>query len=429
LGAAHPGAQGRDRGAPDLADGGLKLSAAPLGEAIMAARPRVVAALAAQLRDLDAAEEAFAAAAERALTLPEPPRDIAAWLFVAAKRRALDALRKSTAEERGSAALALVSDMAEILALPDPIPDERLRLLFICCHPAIAAEARAALALKVICGLPVSAIARLFVVSEPTMFQRLTRAKAKVREAGIAFELPARQRWPERLGAVLLALELAFTAAYADAAGELSADLGEDLGEEVERLALLVAELLPQEPEALGLAALVLLARSRAAARLDGEGAMVPLSQQDVRCWDYARIDRARALMEAATKAARSGPCQVMAAIQLTHARRAFGGVVDWRAVLRLYDVLLALRPSPMVALSRALALAQTHGVEVGLDALDGLPAERLALARPFHVARADLLAKAGRSGEAAAALETALALDPPRAERLWLERQRAALG
>lgn len=395
----------------------------------MAARPRVVAALAAQLRDLDAAEEAFAEAAEACLALPNPPLDFAAWLFVAGKRRALDAIRKAKSAARTADALAEISDMADILTLPDPIPDERLRLLFICCHPALGAEVRAGLALKVICGLPVSAIARLFVVSEQAMFQRLTRAKAKVREAGIAFELPPRESWPERLGAVLLALELAFTAAYADAGGELSADLGEDLGAEVERLALLVAELLPQEPEALGLAALVLLARSRADARIDAGGAMVPLSQQDVSRWDYARIERARALMEAAARAGRSGPCQVMAAIQLTHTRRAFGGVVDWRAVLRLFDVLLALRPSPMVALSRALALAQVEGVEAGLDALEGLPAQRLALARPFHAARADLLAKAGRAGEAAAALDAALALDPPRAERLWLEARRAGLG
>jgi len=399
----------------------------------MAARPRVVAALAAQLRDLDAAEEAFAEAAERCLALAELPRDVAAWLFVAAKRRALDGIRKARGEARaldalGSDALAEISDMADILQLPDPIPDERLRLLFICCHPALGAEVRAGLALKVICGLPVSAIARLFVVSEQAMFQRLTRAKAKVREAGIAFELPARKAWPERLGAVLLTLELAFTAAYADAGGELAADVGEDLGAEVERLALLVAELLPEEPEALGLAALVLLARSRAGARLDARGAMVPLSRQDVYRWDYARIAQARALMEAAARAGRSGPCQVMAAIQLTHARRGFDGVVDWSAVLRLYDVLLALRPSPMVALSRALALAQTRGAEAGLDALDELPAERLALARPFHAARADLLAKAGQGNAAREALDKALALDPPRAERLWLEARRAAL-
>ncbi len=395
----------------------------------MAARPRVVAALAAQLRDLDAAEDAFAEAAASCLALPEPPRDPAAWLFVAAKRRAVDAIRKGRAEVRGRDALAEVSDMADILTLPEPIPDERLRLLFICCHPALGVEVRAPLALKVICGLPVARIAQLFVVSEPTMFQRITRAKAKVREAGIAFELPPRRDWPERLGAVLLALELAFTAAYADAGGELSAALEEDLGAEVERLALLVAELVPQEPEALGLAALVLLARSRHVARLDGAGAMVPLSQQDAAQWDYARIAQARAMMDAAARAGRSGPYQVMAAIQLTHARRAFDGVTDWAAVLALYDVLLALRPSPMVALSRALALTQVEGAGAGLAALEALPAERLALARPFHAARADLLAKVGRAAEAKAALDAALALGPPRAERLWLEARRAALG
>ncbi len=394
----------------------------------MAARPRVVAALAAQLRDLDAAEDAFAEAAARCLTLAEPPRDIAAWLFVAGKRRGLDAIRKARAEERVADAIAEVTDMADILTLPDPIPDERLRLLFICCHPALGAEVRAALALKVICGLTVGRIAQLFVVSEAAMFQRITRAKAKVRDAGIAFELPPRREWPERLGAVLLALELAFTAAYADAGGELSADLEDDLGAEVERLAMLVAELVPHEPDALGLAALVLLARSRAGARLDAEGAMVPLSQQDTARWDYARIEQARVIMDRAAALARSGPYQVMAAIQLTHARRSFDGVTDWSAVLRLYDVLLALRPTPMVALSRALALAQTEGVEAGLAALEALPAERLALARPYHVARADLLARAGKAGEAAAAIYAALALAPPRAERLWLEARRSAL-
>ena len=400
--------------------------------AIMAARPRVVAALAARFRELDAAEEAFADSAARCLALAEPPRDVAAWLFVAARRRALDGLRKARSEARAADALAEFADMTNVIPLPEAIPDERLRLLFICCHPALGAEVRAALALKVICGLPVAAIARLFVVSEPTMFQRITRAKAKVREAGIAFELPPRRHWPERLEAVLLALELAYTAAYSDAGGELSAalpeDMDADLGGEVERLALLVAELLPQEPEALGLAALVMLARSRKGARLDGEGAMVPLSQQDTGRWNRSRIELAQTFMVRAGRLGRSGPYQVMAAIQLTHARRAFDGVVDWHAVLRLYDVLVVLRPSPMVAVNRALALAQVEGAEAGLAALAALPADRLALARPFHVARADLLAKAGRAGEAVVALDAALALDPPRAERLWLEKWRAGL-
>lgn len=395
----------------------------------MAARPRVVAALAAQLRDIDAAEDAFGEASVACLALIEVPRDVAAWLFVAGKRRALDAVRKRQTEARAADVLAEVTDMADILTFPELIPDERLRLLFICCHPALAAEARAALALKVICGLPVAAIARLFVVPEATMFQRITRAKTKLREAGIAFELPPRALWPERQGAVLLSLELAFTAAYADAGGELSAAIEEDFSAEVERLALLVAELLPGEPEALGLAALVLIARSRAGARLDGKGAMVPLSQQDAAKWDHARIEQGRRLMDSAAALERSGPYQAMAAIQLTHARRAFDGAVDWGAVLTLYDVLLALRPSPMVAVNRSLALAQVKGVEAGLAALAALPAERLALARPFHAARADLLAKAGRVGEAVATLDAALALGPPRAERLWLEARRARLG
>lgn len=394
----------------------------------MAARPRVVAALAANLRDLDAAEDAFAGAAASCLARAEPPRDVAAWLYVAGRRRALDAIRRRQTEARAAQALAEVSDMADMIELPEPIPDERLRLLFICCHPALAIDARAALALRVICGLAVESIARLFVVSEATMFQRITRAKAKLREAGIAFELPARRHWSARLDAVLLALELAFTAAYADAAGELTAAVGEDLGAEVERLALLACELMSEEPEALGLAALVLLARSRAAARLDAEGAMVPLSRQDCALWDFARIDKARALMEDAARAGRSGPCQVMAAIQLAHTLRGFDGRTDWVAVLRLYEVLLALRPSPMVALSRALALAEVEGAAAGLAALEALPAERLALARPFHAARAALLARVGRAGEAAKALDAALALGPPRAERLWLERQRAGL-
>ena len=191
---------------------------------------------------------------------------------------------------------------------------------------------------------------------------------------------------------------------------------------------MLVAELVPGEPEALGLAALVLLTRSRAGSRQDGEGAMVPLSQQDTARWDYARIKRARGLMDRAAGLGLSGPYQVMAAIQITHARRAFDGVTDWVAVLQLYDVLLMLRPTPMVALSRALALAQVEGVEAGLAALEALPADRLALARPYHVARSDLLARAGRAGEAAAAFDAAPALAPPRAERLWLEALRGAL-
>ena len=181
-----------------------------LGAAIAEARPQVIASLAVQLRDLDLAEDAFAEAAAKAIELDEAPEKLTGWLFVTAKRKALDMLRKRGSEARAIAGAEQLTDMAEILTLPEPIADERLRLIFICCHPAIALETRTALALKVICGLPVARIAQLFVTSEATMFQRITRAKGKVREAGIAFELPARRHWGERLEAVLLTLELAF---------------------------------------------------------------------------------------------------------------------------------------------------------------------------------------------------------------------------
>ncbi|MFL0356404.1 RNA polymerase sigma factor [Erythrobacter sp. GH1-10] len=400
-----------------------------LAGAALEARPRVIAALAAHLRDLDLAEEAFAEALEACLALPEAPRNVAAWLLTVGKRKAVDAIRRRGAEARASEAAALANpgdgDMADILSIPDPIPDERLRLIFICCHPAIALEARAALALKVICGLPVGSIARVFLASEQTMFQRITRAKAKVREAGVPFELPARRFWNERLDAVLLTLELAYTVAYQDAAGELDAELSA----EIERLSAMVAELLPEEPEALGLAALVTLARSREAARVDDIGAMIPLSQQDTRLWNFDAIERARRWLDSAAAIGRTGPYQVMAAIQLTHARRAFDGRTDWKAVLMLYNALMGMRPGPMVMLNRALALAEVEGPEAGLEALVGLPEHRLRSARPLHVARANLLARTGQRDAAAKALDCALALDPPRAERLFLERRRIQLA
>lgn len=396
-----------------------------LAAAIADARPQVVATLAVHLRDLDLAEDAFAESAAKCLTLAEPPANIAAWLMVAAKRKALDAIRKSAAEARAAQGAAQISDMADILELPEPIADERLRLIFICCHPAIALDARVALALKVICGLPVAEIARVFLTSEATMFQRITRAKTKVREAGIPFELPPRKAWGERLEAVLLTLELAFTVAYQDAAGERDGELSG----EVARLAMIVAELLPDEPEVLGLAALVALARSREKARVDGDGVMVPLSEQDPARWDFAAIEQARLWLDQAAQKRAPGPYQVMATIQLTHARRAFDGATDWAVVVTLYDALMAMRPGPLVALNRAVAIGRAQGAGEGLAALEAIPAERLENARPYHAARGDLLAKLGRVAEAGAALDSALALGPPGAERSFLERKRAALG
>lgn len=399
------------------------------GSEIARARPRVIAALAAQLRDLDAAEDAFAEAAAAYLEKEVRADNPGAWLFTVAKRKAIDAMRRRDAEEKAADGAALVSDMADIIELPEAIPDERLRLIFICCHPAIALEARTALALKVICGLPVAEIARVFVASEPTMFQRITRAKAKVCDAGIDFELPPRRMWCERLDAVLLTLELAYTVAYQDAAAERAQIDGDELAGEVQRLADMLAELLPEEPEVLGLAALVNLARSREAARVEGEGAMVPLSEQDTASWDFDAIERARALLDSAATYGRTGPYQLMAAIQLTHARRAFDGATDWAAILKLYDALALLRPGPVTALNRALALARVEGPQAALDAIEGLPVGKLENLRPYRAAKADLLARLERTDEAASAYRAVLELDPPRAERLFLEARLAELA
>ena len=394
------------------------------GSAIAAARPRVVAALAAQLRDLDLAEDAFAEAARALIESGAAPDRPQAWLYVTARRKAFDMRRKRRAEARLLETMGAEPDMAEVLHLPDPIPDERLRLIFICCHPALATEARAALALRVVCGLPVAEIARVFVMTEPAMYQRITRAKAKIREARIAFELPPRRLWQERIEAVLLTLELAYTAAYQDAAGERDGELAA----EIDRLAAMLAELLPGEPEILSFAALVALARSREQARVDARGAMVPLSRQDTALWDCAAIMRAQDLLERVNRVGGGGAMRLMAAIQLAHARRLFDGTVDWPAIVALYDALLAVRPDPVVAINRAAALARAESPAAGLAALDDIPGRRLARFRPYHAVRAELLAQAGQREAAGDSLRAALSLDPPGAERLYLEDRLEAL-
>lgn len=384
----------------------------------MEARPRVIAALAAHFRDLDMAEDCFAEACEALLRQTEPPERPVAWLLTVGKRKGIDAIRKRQTAESVADEMSAVSDMADVLTLPEAIPDERLRLIFICSHPSIALETRTALALKVICGLPVAEIARVFLTSEQSMYQRITRAKAKIREAGIAFELPPRKAWAERLDAVLLTLELAYTVTYQDAAQARD----NELAAEVARLASMLAELLPQEGEALGLAALVALARSRESARVGAEGAMIPLSQQDTGLWDRAAIEQARQWLDQAAALSQSGPYQLMAVIQLTHARRAFDGATDWAAILALYDALMVVRPSAVVALNRVMALAKVEGEAKALAELEQLPEEKLSGMRPYHVARAELLEGLGRPEEAIAALNRASELDPNPAERLFLE-------
>lgn len=402
-----------------------------LAHAITAARPRVIAALAAQFRDLDVAEDGFAEACAALIALPpeQCPANVPGWLYVAARRRLLDGARKAARHAEALAGLApLIEsdvDMADILAFPDAIPDDRLRLIFTCSHPAIAPDIRIALALRTIIGVPMERLAAGFLVPTPTLYQRLTRAKAKIRDAGIPFDTPERRLWPERMEAVLATLELGYTIAYQDGAAALDADLAP----EVRRLALLLVELIPDDAEVLGLAALIELGESRRAARVDAEGMMVPLSQQDVGLWDDAAIARAHALMRRAAALGESGPRQIMAAIHLTHARRKPEGRVDWAAILRLYDLLMALRPGPAVATARALAEARLSGAEAGLAALNAIAPTAVAHHRPWFSARAHLLAESGGAAAAIAAYRQALTLMPPPAEARYLEARVNALS
>lgn len=398
------------------------------GQQISAARPRVVAALAGRLRDLDLAEDAFADASAAALVAwpNQAPRDPAAWLWRAGLRKALDAKRRSAVRER-----AVLDEPAPpptpeeaLMAADEPIPDERLKLIFVCCHPALAPDSRAALTLKVVCGLSTERLARAFFVAEPAMLQRITRAKKKIAGAGVPFEVPGRQAWPERLEAVLTTLEIAYAQAYEDAALA-----GESAGfaAEVLRLSGLLAELTPDEPEVLGLAALVRFAEARRPARLDDLGAMVPPEQQDVGLWRRDLIADGARLLERAAGFARSGPRQILAAIHGAHCTRAETGATDWAAIAALYDVLAYLRPHAATAVNRAVAIGEARGPEAGLAELANV--EGMETWLPYQAALAALSARAGRKPQAAAAYAAALALSPAPAERLYLEARRRQLG
>ena len=400
----------------------------PLEATFREAGGRVVSALAAGFRDLDLAEDAFAEACLRAARAwgDDPPADPAAWLYAVARRTALDRLRRRrTAEARRPDEPAPAPTPEDlVMSLDEPIPDERLRLIFVCCHPAVPAESRAALTLRIVCGLSTAEIAAAFLVPEPTLAQRLLRAKRKIAAAGVPFEVPGPHRWDERMDAVLSTLEVAYAQAHADAAlaGPHAAFAGE-----MRRLAALLARLAPADAEAQGLAATIHLAEARRPARLDDQGAMVPLTAQDVRDWDTRLIEQGEAFLAAAAALscnARPGPRVLQAAIHAAHAGRRLSGVTPWPEILRLYDALRTLRDDPVVRTNRAVALAEVAGPAAALAELDGAPAAGWL---PFHAARAELLARLGRNAEAAAEYDAALALGPSRAEALFLARRRAA--
>jgi RNA polymerase sigma-70 factor, ECF subfamily len=396
-----------------------------------AASGRIIAALAARFRDLALAEDSFSEACLRALSAwPERgvPNDPTAWLYRVADRIALDALRRQRTALRHAPEVPSPEPNVEDAMVDDSsvIPDERLRLIFICCHPAVAPEARAALTLRLVCGLTVTEIARAFLVEEPTLAQRLVRAKRKIASAGVPFELPSPDLWPERLDAVLSTLEVAYSKAHEDAAGA-----GSHAGLALEMLGLtkLLTELVPEAGEVYALAALVRHAEGRRPARMDAEGVMVPLSEQDPKLWRRDLIEEADALLERAAKLAPSSARTLQAGLQAAWcARRSLDNAAPWPLVLRLYDRLLAVRDDPIVRLNRAVALAAVAGPEAALTELRAMDGSKLARFAPYHAVRAELLARNGRVADARTAYEAILALEPPPAERRWLTRQLARL-
>ena len=395
-----------------------------------AAGARIVAALAVRFRDLDLAEDAHAEACARAAaTWPRDgiPADPAAWLYRTAQRAALDAVRKRAVRARLSPDPPEPEPTAEELMIANSgaIPDERLRLIFVCCHPAVAAETRAALTLRLVCGLSTGEIARAFLVSEPTLAQRLVRAKRKIAEAGVPFEIPGPERWTERLDAVLSTLEVAYSKAHEDAAG---AGPHAGYASEMLELSRVLAELLPDEPDPNAFAALVRYAEARRAARLDDKCGMIPLSDQDPTLWSRSLIDEAHRYL---ARASALPPTQrsLQAAIHGAWCQRnSLDEPPPWPLVLSLYDALLVLRDDTIVRLNRAVALAEVHGPGPALAEVEALRGPSMESFLPFHAVRADLLRRTSRPKEATRAYDLALELGPAPAERIWLERQRASV-
>ncbi len=392
---------------------------------------KLVAFLAARTRDVAAAEDALSEAFASALAdWPRKgcPSNPEAWLLTVARRKMIDAMRRHSNAEAANGELQLLAEGLEAATADAEIPDRRLALMFTCAHPAIDVGIRAPLMLQVVLGLDAKTIASAFLMSPATMGKRLVRAKDKIRQADIPFSIPEREELSGRLDTVLDAIYAAFAEGWTDAAGTYVAR--RDLTEEALFLARLVAELLPNEPEALGLLALMLHAEARRRARRNGDGEYVPLANQDPALWDWQMIEEAEALILRASALGCIGRYQLEAALQSAHIYRCRTGNANWAEVVQLYDALLALADSPVVAINRALAIAELQGASAALDALPDIAADgRLAEYQPYWAARAELLVKTGEHGEARRAYEIAIGLERDPAVRHFLQQRQSTLA